>query len=331
MTQADWLAATDPAPMLGFLGDRMTPREQLNFMAGCLRRIWDLLTDDRYRRLVEAAEDWADGRDGEHQFRECAEAIPLPGGRLATPQADWRRDFDHQPADENEAVRPFHIGDPSRLPTGILNFGNLPNWVQQTHHAIENLARGDLHRVNRYAVFALEDHAAVIAGKGHSLQDTITRLQVDVRRAYDRAADAKWRGLGRHPEIEAEARKREQETEWEIADLRRQIESDAETVRRTAAAAERAAQAALLRGVVGNPFRRTPLDPAALTATVVALTRAVVEDRAYDRLPILADALEEAGFADRDTLEFLRGNPAVARGCWAIGAVLNRDAREQGA
>src|SRR5262249_60694785 len=54
-------------------------------------------------------------------------------------------------------------------------------------------------------------------------------------------------------------------------------------------------QVALLSDVFGNPFRPVAVDRRWLTGTVVSLARGVYEDRAFDRLPILADALLEAG------------------------------------
>jgi hypothetical protein len=82
-----------------------------------------------------------------------------------------------------------------------------------------------------------------------------------------------------------------------------------------------------LRDVFGNPFRPTPIDPAWLAWTdgaVVKLAQAIYEDRAFDRLPILADALEEAGCADAELLGHLRGPGPHARGCWALDLLLGR-------
>ncbi len=45
---------------------------------------------------------------------------------------------------------------------------------------------------------------------------------------------------------------------------------------------------------------------------------AIYEERAFDRLPILADALEDAGCVQRDLLRHLRGPGPHVRGCWAV-------------
>ncbi len=91
---------------------------------------------------------------------------------------------------------------------------------------------------------------------------------------------------------------------------------------------EREAQAHLLRDIFGNPFRPVQAPSPAVLAwdggTVVKLARAVYDERAFDRLPVLADALEEAGCADALLLEHLRGEGPHVRGCWALDLLLGR-------
>lgn len=88
---------------------------------------------------------------------------------------------------------------------------------------------------------------------------------------------------------------------------------------------ERAAQAGLLRDVVGDPDRPAALDPRWLTSTALSLARAVYAGRAFDRLPVLADALEEAGCDRPDILAHLRdADRPHARGCWAVDLVLGK-------
>jgi hypothetical protein len=73
----------------------------------------------------------------------------------------------------------------------------------------------------------------------------------------------------------------------------------------------------LLRCVVGNPYRIMYLDPAWQTSSVEGLLLGILEDRAYDRLPILADALEEAGCEDQVLLNHCRFQARHSVGCWA--------------
>jgi hypothetical protein len=87
---------------------------------------------------------------------------------------------------------------------------------------------------------------------------------------------------------------------------------------------ECAAQADLLREVFGNPFRPAVLDPRWLAwggGTVAALATAAYAENAFERLPVLADALEEAGCADETILAHLRAPGPHVRGCWALDLV----------
>jgi hypothetical protein len=94
------------------------------------------------------------------------------------------------------------------------------------------------------------------------------------------------------------------------------------------ALAEYAAQCGLLREVFGNPFRPVAINPACLTwngGTIPKLAQAAYDQRAFERLPVLADALEEAGCTDPDLLGHCR-RPATehVRGCWALDFLLGR-------
>jgi hypothetical protein len=83
---------------------------------------------------------------------------------------------------------------------------------------------------------------------------------------------------------------------------------------------------AALRDIVGNPFRPAPaVDPGVLSwhgGTVPRLAQAISAERAFDRMPVLADALEDAGCADPELLGHLRGPGPHARGCWAVDLLL---------
>ncbi len=74
----------------------------------------------------------------------------------------------------------------------------------------------------------------------------------------------------------------------------------------------------------GNPFRPVALDPAWCTSTVVALARGIYDERAFDRMPILADALQDAGCDSADVLTHCRGPGPHARGCWVVDLVLGK-------
>jgi hypothetical protein len=88
---------------------------------------------------------------------------------------------------------------------------------------------------------------------------------------------------------------------------------------------ELANQAALLRDIVGNPFRPVSVDRAWLAwqdGTVIKLAQGLYEENAFDRLPILADALEEAGCSDVALLSHLRSPGPHVRGCFPVDLIL---------
>ena len=88
---------------------------------------------------------------------------------------------------------------------------------------------------------------------------------------------------------------------------------------------ERQHQRRLIREIAGNPFQPVAFDHSWLTSTVVALAQGVHNDRAFDRLPILADALQDAGCENVDILNHCRQPGTHVRGCWVIDLVLRRE------
>jgi hypothetical protein len=60
VSEADWLAAADPAPMAAYVLSQASGRKLRLFACGCCRRIWPLLTDERSRAVVEASEQSVD-------------------------------------------------------------------------------------------------------------------------------------------------------------------------------------------------------------------------------------------------------------------------------
>ena len=83
----------------------------------------------------------------------------------------------------------------------------------------------------------------------------------------------------------------------------------------------------LLRDIFGNPFRPVAAEPSWTTwngGVVVKLAGSTYEGRAFERLPVLADALEEAGCTDADLLAHCRGGGEHVRGCWVVDLLLGK-------
>jgi hypothetical protein len=90
---------------------------------------------------------------------------------------------------------------------------------------------------------------------------------------------------------------------------------------------ERQVQCHLIRDAFGNPFCPQYLDPAWLRwhdSCVVQMARTIYEDRRFEDLPILADALEEAGCDNEWILWHCREPAEHARGCWLLDAILGK-------
>jgi hypothetical protein len=214
MTEAKWLACTDPQPMLEFLRDKASARKLRLFAVACCRRVWHLLIDERSRLAVEVAEHYADG-------------LLL----------------------EDEAQTAFNGAcEASRL--------------IRRNHAAETMLQLRRHR-DPDQLFRIAFFAAFAVGNGVS----------HMRPAY-----------GVDP----------------------------------------VTQSNFLREICGNPLRAATINPAWRTANATALAQSIYADRAFERLPILADALEDAGCDDADILSHCRQPGEHVRGCWVVDLLLEK-------
>jgi hypothetical protein len=88
--------------------------------------------------------------------------------------------------------------------------------------------------------------------------------------------------------------------------------------------AEFVAQCDLIRCVFGNPFRTIPFDSAWISSTARQVAQAIYDDRDFDRMPILADALEDAGCTSEEVLAHCRGESPHVSGCWVVDWILGK-------
>lgn len=87
---------------------------------------------------------------------------------------------------------------------------------------------------------------------------------------------------------------------------------------------ELAVHANLFRDLFGNPFRPVAFSPEWRTDTAIALARTMYESRDFSAMPILADALQDAGCDNDDVLSHCRSANPHARGCWVVDEVLGK-------
>jgi hypothetical protein len=230
MTEEEWLASSNPDAMLRILGEGANTRKMQLFTCACCRRIWRLIRDERSRRAIEVAEDFADNRIDEAQFQQ--------------------------------AVCAAHEAD------------------EVTISAYEQAK--DEHERNEVYPAIVGARAASIALLGPDLDD-------DVPPSFAAAGAASFARDGYA----------------------------------TTEAAEKD-QAWLLREIFGNLFRSITLGRAWLTSSVVAVAQAIYEDKAFNQLPILADALEDAGCTNADILAHCRERGVHVRGCWVLDLLLDK-------
>ncbi|OAI48649.1 hypothetical protein AYO44_06715 [Planctomycetaceae bacterium SCGC AG-212-F19] len=213
MNEADWNTCIHPHPMLEFLQGRLCERKFRLFGVACCRRIWHLLTDERSRQAIEAAEGYAD--------------------KNVSP---------------DEIIK---IEESAQLVTNSLQF----SLDQQRAHAASLTA----------ALWAPVSWTAAQAAFYVSMSST------------DEASD------------------------------------------------ERKKQSYFLRDIFGNPFKPIALDRSWRSGNVVALAQTIYDERAFDRMPILADALEDAGCTSAEMLNHCRVDGVHVRGCWALDLVLGKE------
>ena len=243
MTEAEWMACTNPTPMLEFLRGKASGRKLRLFAVACCRRILQYLKEERSRCLVEIAELFADGTASAEQLRtafdeaaEAQEAVHWEGGDAV---------------DQSAAETVLGLRDDLQM-------------AQVLNGATETIGE-------------------FVAGE-----------------AWERI----YQTPGKH---------------WSIQDREHQEAFD------VGQTGEMVGQTGLLRDLFGNPFRTTSIDKSWLTPTVVALAQAIYDDRAFDRLPFLADALEEAGCDNPDILNHCRGPGPHVRGCWVVDLLLGKE------
>jgi hypothetical protein len=95
-----------------------------------------------------------------------------------------------------------------------------------------------------------------------------------------------------------------------------------------ATVAQLTCHADLLRDIIGNPFHRVKLDPTWATwngGTAVRLAEAMYRDNRFDAMPVLGDALEEAGCTDAAILAHCRQLDGHVRGCWVVDLLLGEN------
>jgi len=247
MTEAEWLASTEPDDLLEFLRDRASDRQFRLFMCACCRRFLPFMP-----------------RKPAHDLRLCEKYVAY-GEQFAEGLITWEEM--EAALDEQEWANVSHDGYLAALATR-----------QAIYREIAGCTRPMLRGRNLIA------HPASSASEYS--RTVMGRLQVNNKTAKGSTPTAK---------------------------------------KRMATIAEKRYQIQLLHDLFGNPFRPVAVSPSWLTTTVVALAAGIYEEKAFDRLPILADALQDAGCDNEDSLNHCRQPNPHVRGCWVIDLLTGRE------
>ncbi len=229
MTEGEWLSSVDPTPMLEFVRGHASDRKFRLFACACCRNVWSLVVEERWRKAVEIAEEFADQACSSERLKE-----------------EWDAE-------------------------GVTAVG----------HAIDGATAADA----RWGA----DWAA--------------------RNAVQAVTEFRLRDLKR-PDS------REKIRAWRMRRLEREESSEQ---------SERKIQTARLRDIFGNPFRPATFDPSCRARNVIGLANSMYDERAFDKMPELADALERAGCRDEAILNHCREPSEHVRGCWVVDLVLGKE------
>jgi hypothetical protein len=281
MTERDWLAATDPAPMLAFLGRQASERKLRLFTCACCRRIDYLLREEGSRQAVAAAERYADG---------LADRAELALAETRAKAATWA------------AVQQAH---------GSWTGASLIESVQAAWVAVwaacaaENATEGEFRGEEPPGAFGVPTESLAV-------------------RTAQLASWARSVAEGTLPQFG--------EPSPRSASLLRNLRRLKQASDPGRSSEETLCQAQLVREVFGNPLRPVTIDPAWLRwngGCVAEMARHIYAERRYEDLPILADALEDAGCDEAELLAHLREGPTPegvghVRGCWGLDAILGK-------
>lgn len=327
MTEQQWLKAGDGDAMLAVVRDRLSPRKWALLACGVARRVWDLLPDGPYREAIRFREDQANGvvppadfSPWVHRLDEAlADAMDAAEARQREVVAACDPDADRETFQETAARRI----NPS-----------VPLFRAASQRALDAVEAAGAAVRSAHAAVRLLFTETEPQRLTHVRQATIDALITNAEAGGDAALALQYKARGD-----------------ELADLGqvknprvRQVEAD-ETVRRLGdraterlgnigeqrSRADNKALGKLLLEQLGNPFRPHRFEPRWRTEHVVGLARAIDEDRAFERYPILLDALLDADCDEEAVLRHVRGTEAFnpnaqhSVGCWVIDLILQKD------
>jgi hypothetical protein len=284
MTELEWLASSDPHEMLNHLeaadgGWLQGILARLGFRSRDTSRKLQLFACACCRRVWQLLAD--------ERSRQAVEVVERFADGLAGRQ-EFRRARSAATAAAASAIEPGLAAGP---------------WLAAAHaRAADAVAALFDRREAAHRAAAWAGEAARAWGKGATV-DLGRRAKPPLPLPFNR--EAPWRRKKRKRSHKPGA----QRPDRPAADA---IAADA------AWQTERTLQSDLLRDIFGNPYRPVVLDRSLLPVSVASLAGTIYEERAFERLTLLGDALQEAGYANEDVLNHCQAPGTHVRGCWVV-------------
>lgn len=331
MNETKWLTGSDGEAMLEIVSDRLSPRQWLLAAAAYARRLWDFLPEGVLCQAIDAAERAEQPLSPEQRaqwLKKIDAAVPEAVGAAELAQREIVKSADPDAAGQEAPVlaRPNQIAPAFPLfQAASRQAANAIEWLGEAVGEAAQAVRVLFQEPNEEMleqIRPLVEQALSSRTRANGAANNALRLKHEGDEHADRSAGVKNKRLAESEAIEIvrkieEGRQRSNDDEFE-AELKREKR-------------ERKQLARVLREIVGNAFTPPRFEAAWRTSDVVALAKGIFEDRAFDRMPILADALLDADCDEEAVLRHCRGTEIGVkeqaqhfRGCWVIELILGR-------
>jgi hypothetical protein len=314
ITEADWRACEDPTSLLHFLRDKGSERKWRLFAVACCRRIDHLITDERSRRAIEVAARYAEGTATEEALEEARTAAQE--AQEEAKHAEWIAE-----AEENFCVTPRYAAISRSLFAAQAARSAVCRDPRATDAEPGTFEAECWAPSNEWAVAAVRWDVYAVMSDDVTAPDTELDEQADKSLLMTEHGKLSSAPPGARVEEAAQGAR--------MAELRAQCGilhdlfgewlgppgDEGEWLRcgEAAPVSEWWCRLPMPRRVAVRPEWMEWSEGA-----IPKLAQSIRTEEAYDRLPLLADALERAGCNEPAIIGHLRIGGPHLRGCWVL-------------
>lgn len=329
MTESEWLKGTDPDGMIQVVRRRLTPRRWHLLACGLTRRVLDLLPEQPIAKMLDELERSAGEVDPAWLETRRAEIDALEAEVMDRAEALQREIV--ATADPDTPPEEFVTANEGRSNPHATMFRSASTNAAQSIQFARSGARQALTAFERLhqprpgmAMLEQVREAVLEASISKMSANVQANVALDLKARGEEVAD---RSNGKRHNVicaavEETVRKIHEQTSYKLNDVREKKERS-----------ERKLIARILLEIIGNPYKRYRFDKSWRSDTVVQLAQSIDTERAFDRMPILADALLDVDCDEESVLRHCRGTEQHApsegvihyRGCWVIDLILQRE------